>query len=239
MNPPHNKLTGRRLSSRPEVGIPLALEILADKDAHRNDILSATCYLGYRTIDGTYKDVEYIWPKILRGREWSLTIKSPDNPWFRTRWEVSYLILCIYFRIYVLKEKEFPYDLLELLCNPDHCISHPPQFVNVLRGCCIMAVAKALDGDGTVWNKYRSIGIDCYQKSIANYIITQETADSMIYETVEASEALNAILEAKYGMGKSIDPLVVKSTVDKWTTKSRQESRGPFFKTLLEMYNKK
>jgi hypothetical protein len=237
MNPPHNKLTGRKYSSKPSEGIPLALEIINDKDAHRNDILSAVCYLGYRAIDGTYKDVDFLWPKILHCKEWSLTITSPDPDWFRTRWEVSYLTLSVYFRLVVLKEKEVPTDLMDLACDPRHVLSHPPQFVNVLRNCCLMATHKLFCGDRDEMEKYLKIGIDCYRKSIPNYIIDPNRPDHIIYESGEAVEALNAILEVKYSdYGAELSPKF-KSLLTKWKSKIGQESRGPFYKSLLQIYS--
>ena len=230
MNPPHNKLTGRKYSSKPETGIPLALEILSDKDAHRNDILSATCYLGYRTLDGTYKDVEFIWPKIKHCREWSLTISPPDADWFRTRWVVSYLALTIYFKLNIFNES-LPKQEISEICDAKHVLSHPPQFVNVLRGCALAAVDAMFSKNSEEMQRYLSIGIDCYRKAIPNYIIDENRPDHIVYESGEAIEALNNILEIKYA-----DPAKYNKFPDKWKTKIMQESRGPFYKSLVSVY---
>jgi len=232
MNPPHNKLTGRKYSSQPNTGIPLALEILEDKDAHRNDILSSTCYLGYRALDDTYRDVDYIWEKIQYCRNWSLTIAPPDNDWFRTRWIVSYLILSIYFRIYIRKEP-MPLDLITEICDPKYAISHPPQFVNILRGCALGAANEVFCKNTEGMQKYLSIGIDCYKKSVSNYIINPERPDHIVYESGEAVEALNVILELKYADSRTY-PKFIES---KWHSKVAQESRGPFYKSLIGVYN--
>lgn len=231
MNPPHNKLTGRKYSGNPSVGIPIALEVLNDKEAHRNDILSVVCYLGYRTIDGTYSDANYIWPKILSCRETSLTISPPDGGWFRTRWEVSYLTLCIYFRLIVLKE-EVPLELLKTLCNEKYTESHPPQFVNVLRGCCMLAVHHLFSGNFEEADNYLKLGIRCYRTAVEKYNIDPNRPDSIIYESGEAIEALNAILEAKYADTK----LKLHQLLNKWNSKTPQESRGPFYKSLLAIH---
>lgn len=233
MNPPHNKISGRKYSSVPRVGIPLALEILNDKKSHRNDILSATCYLGYRVLDGTYKDVDFIWPKIQYCRKWSLKIGPPDGNWFRTRWVCSYLILSIYFKLLVLKEKP-PQDLIDELCNKKHIVSHPPQFVNVLRGYALDAVNKFLLGDRDGVEEKMKEGITCYRESMNKYIIDPNRPDSIIYEAGEAIEALNAILEVKYSTKEDYDKLLKK-----WKPKMSHSSRGPFFRSLVSIYNKK
>lgn len=233
MNPPHNKISGRKYSSDPNIGIPLALEILNDKDAHRNDILSAACYLGYRVLDGTYKDVDFIWPKIQYCRNWSLKIAPPDGDWFRTRWVCSYLILSIYFKLLVLKEP-FPQDLVDELCSKKYVNSHPPQCVNVLRGYALDAVNKFLLGDKNGMEERIKDGITCYKEAISKYIIDPNRPDNIIYEAGEAIEALNSILEVRYSTKNDYNKLL-----EKWKPKISHSSRGPFFKSLLSVYNKK
>ena len=231
MNPPHNNLTGRKYSSQPEVGIPIALKILEDIHAHRNDVLSATCYLGYRVLDKTYKDVDFIWPKIQYCRDWALKISPPDGDWFRTRWVVSYSILSIYFRIYIHKENP-PMDLISEICDEKYALSHPPQFVNILRACAIAAIHCHFLNKPEEVQKYLNIGINCYKKAVPNYKIDPNRLDNIIYESGEAIEALNTILEAKYTNFDDYNKLIDV----KWKPKSLQESRGPFYKTVLALY---
>lgn len=243
MNEPHNKLMGRKYTANPKLGIPLALEILNEKDVHTNDILSAVCYLGYRAIDGTYlrwgtKDINFLWPEIVKCRDLSLKIGPPDPDWFKTRWEVSYLTLSVYYKLLVLKEKQIPVDLIDLACDPKHILSHPPQFVNVLRNCCLMAAHKFFSGDREGLEKYLTIGRDYYRKAVYNYITDPDRPDNIIYESEEAIDALNVILEMKYS-DYGVDPLSPKfnSHLSIWESKIDLESKGPFYKALLKIYS--
>jgi hypothetical protein len=231
MNPPHNKLVGRKYSSQPDVGIPLALEILNNSDSHRNDILSATCYLGYRTLDGSYNDIDFIWEKIQYCRNWSLEISAPDADWFRTRWVVSYIMLSIYFKVIILKES-LPEKLITEMCDMKYILSHPPQFVNILRGCSLMAIDSKFKNNVQNMQKYLDLGINFYRTAILNYIIDESNIDHIVYESGEAIEALNVILEIKYANSNIYDKFL-----DKWKPKTFQESRGPFFKSLTQVYH--
>lgn len=229
---PHGKLLGRQVTDTPEVGIPLALDILRDTETHRNDTLSAVCYLGYRVFDGTYKDVDYIWPKILEAYNMSLKISNTDKEWYRSRWVSSYSNLQIYFRILVFNEK-LPVDLAMSQVTSNHAFLHPPQLVNVMRAYAMLIMHYYVSNNVVEGNKQLEYMKATYKKSISLNNISDLNA---IWEITEATACLMFIMQVYgyTGNGRLIRNSHISHLIE---CSKNNKSYGCFYRCLDKIYN--
>jgi hypothetical protein len=230
---PHYKILGRDLSNKPEVGIPLALEILNDPETHRDDILSCVCYLGYRVLDGTYTDVNFLWPRILDAYEMAKSISTPEDPeWFRSRWISSYTILQIYFKLIIFNEV-VPLELLQFLTESEHSFHHPPQLPNVMRGWVMLILYYYTINDVKCAWKLTDECVSVFKKSIT---LNKMADDVSIYEISEALACLMFIIQIK---GTTQDGHFHRDSIVGELIKSElnNKSYGFYYKSLLIIYN--
>lgn len=231
---PHLKILGREYSSKPEIGIPLALEILADPKTHRDDILSSVCYLGYRVLDGTYTDINFLWPKIVDAYEMAKTISTPNDPaWFRARWVSSYTILQVYFKLLILKEN-VPVELLTSLATGGFAFDHPPQLPNVMRGWSMLILYYYTINNVKEAHKLTQDMINVYKQSIGLNLIDKDVA---IYEISEATACLMFIIQVK---GTTQDGIFHREyyVEDLIKLELENKSYGSYYKSLHEIYKK-
>lgn len=230
--PPHHKILGRTLSDKPNVGIPLALEIINDPKTHRDDYLSAACYLGYRLLDGTYKDVDFLWPKIQEGYNFAHTIVPPAEPdWFRSRWISSYNMLQIYIKILILNEK-IPIDLLTAQTTSKHEQYHPPQLPNVMRGWAMLILYRYANYDVILGKELTLEAVEKYKKSI---VLNKLDTDISIAEVSEATACLMFITQLK---GVALDDIFHREYYVEDLIKLHLEnpSYGFYYKCLHKIY---
>ena len=231
---PHLKILGREYSSKPEIGIPLALEILADPETHRDDILSCVCYLGYRVLDETYTDINFLWPKIVDAYEMAKTISTPNDPeWFRSRWISSYLILQVYFKLLIFNE-DTPVDLLTTLAESEHAFHHPPQLPNVMRSHMILLLHYYTTNQIDVAHKLTDKMIAAYKKSV---ILNSFANDVAVFEITEATSCVMLAIQIK---GTSIDGMFHREYYAEDLIKSElgNKSYGFYYKCLHTIYSR-
>lgn len=230
---PNYKILGRQLSENPDLGIPLALENLNDPECHRNDILSSTCYLAYRIFEGTYDNKDFVWGKIQECKlGWIPSIKVPEDAlWFKSRWESSFDILEIYFRMIVLNEST-PIQLIKKLAQSQHAINHPPQIVNVLRANAMYVLyqfAKQNIGEGVA---QLDMAKETYRKSIQNYNMNTDTS---AYEISEANMCLVLMFQFRTSIKKHI--FYKEEFIESILARSLDNrSYGTYYKCLMKIF---
>lgn len=228
---PHNKISGRNFIDNKDEGIKICLETLNDPESHRDDILSSVCYMGYRVLDGSYQDSNFVYQKILMGHELSKTINPPVSPaWFRVRWEASYLMLRIYFE-YLIMNMPFPTSLLTELTNIK-IEDHPPQFVNMQRAHLFLFAKAHFEQNLVEQEKYVCSAVLSYKKAVANYQPYEDRPHVFIYESWEAMECLTTMMQLKFADSKKM--ITIKDT---WKSKCKDKSRGSMFRVLLKIYD--
>jgi hypothetical protein len=231
---PHKKINGRELDKPREMVIKTALETLNDTKSHRDDILAAVCYLGYRLLDGSYHDKEYLLPKIESCYEVTKTMLPPNDPvWFGPRWEASFLMLRIYIDMLLLNK---PFDpVLSTKLASDRIIeAHPPQFVNVSRAALFLGahcyfLNDTKSGD-SIWRE----SMDRFKKAITMYKIDNQFPESFVYESLDVTECLSRLTEIKYNLGDSTKEARM---VTRWKENTGAQSRGYMYKCLLHIYS--
>jgi hypothetical protein len=242
MKDPTNIISGRKYSNDPSLGIPIALKVLNDLESHRDDRLSATCYMGYRVIEGKYADIDYVWSHIQHSLEAVNTFLDTEPLWFKTRWQVSITLLSVYFETSVLK-RPLNVKLLQSLCKEEHILNHPPQMVNIIRSQVLLVADKffknsnlSVNGRHSIINKSLSI-IDLYRLAQRQYKIIQHKEHVFIYESGEAMEALTTLLELKFSINPDTSyPL--NCIMDKWKKDIESGlSNQAYRKTLIQICN--
>ncbi len=201
---PHEKLSDRTYSAKPEIGIPIALEILSDPESHNHDIMAAACHLVYRILDGQYKDIDYVREKL------NLAVKlaeemAPEEPsWIRTRWKVSISLAYAYFEVLALKNP-LPREILKKCVTEEHVSNHPLQTVNVMRAQLLLCVDELFKLGKTeqqvcheIVEKYSVDAINLYRLASHKYVMMQHRESNYVYCFSESMECLNEIVKWKY-----------------------------------------
>jgi hypothetical protein len=149
--------------------------------------------MGYRLLDGTYKDVDFIWPKIKKGYAHAHTIVSPEPEWFRARWLSSYSILQCYIKILILNEA-MPMELLSSQISSIHELKHPSQLPNVMRCWAMVILYHYANNRVKLAKKLTIDAIEKYKKSIT---VNSLETDVLILELSEATACLMFIVQLK------------------------------------------
>lgn len=227
---PHNKIHGRDLIEKRVEGIKICLETINNPNSHRDDILSAACYMGYRVMDGSYKDIDFVYQKILIAHELSKTISPPNDPaWFRIRWEASYLMLRIYFE-YLVLNMAFPKKLMVELANIK-IEDHPPQLVNMQRAHLFLFADAHSRENSVECKNWLWAAIASYKRAVQAYQPQKKSPETFIHECWEASECLNLITE----LGDT-EPDKITSNKSIWEAKCIDRSRGNMYKVMRKIY---
>lgn len=243
MKDPTNIISGRKYSNDPSTGIPIALKVLNDLESHRDDRLSATCYMGYRVIEGKYDDVDYIWSQIQASLEAVNNMSDADPDWYKTRWQASMFMLAVYYEICVLKGK-LNLMLLRSLRKESHIINHPPQVVNIIRSQVLMAINDFFKNrDLSIENRhfrldhFMSIVIPLYRLAQEKYKVIPYEEHKYVYESGEAMEALTTLVELKFSINPNTSyPL--NCIMDKWKKDIESGlSNVAYRKTLIQICN--
>jgi hypothetical protein len=227
-----NKLDGRKYSSDPTNGIPIAKEIINDENSHRDDLFNAVCYLGYRVLDGTYNEIDFIYPKILMCAQMSNTDLTKNS----IRWEISFGILLVYFKLLIAEEKEISTNILNKIFDEKYITGSPRQIVNVVRAGSMLSCHYLFTKNKTAFEKCIERVIYVYQSGIKNYDILPKNYNTVIWEWYESMDALSVVRELKIfddSFGKSI---TIEKLLKKWNAQANHVSLGPFYKSLILIY---
>ena len=137
-----SKLQYREYSLDPNKGIPIALDILNQPNPLFEDHMSAACYLGYRILDNTYKDKQYVYDHLEKCHDVINEKLKTDTDHItignRYRWLCSHTILLAYIKILKEKDTPIPEDILEKCFDKKITDHWPSQAVNVLRAGAIL-----------------------------------------------------------------------------------------------------
>lgn len=240
---PHNKIAGRKYTNNPTEGIPLALEILNDVESHRDDVMSAACYLAYRTLDGIFLDREYAWKKLLEAKELS-KMETQDPAWFKTRWIVSLTLISAYFEIIVFNNPPPKKELIEVISEV-HVRNHPPQIVNILRASLLLASNEffktkklgMVESHESI-DKYCDRAIELYRLAVNQYNILKFESHVFIYEIWDAVEVLSTMMELKFSTNLDTKyPIDV--IIEKWKSETETSSNRQIYrKSLIKIYER-
>ena len=100
----------------PKKGIPIAIRYLSDTEFDLERHMQAICYLGYRLLDETYKEKNYICDKLKLAssflEEKIKEEKNKENIGILYRWKSSNNILLAYIKILLEYNNPFPKKLL-------------------------------------------------------------------------------------------------------------------------------
>lgn len=240
---PHNKIAGRKYINNPSEGIPLALEILNNAESHRDDIMSAACYLAYRTLDGIFLEKEYAWKKLLEAKELS-KIESNDPAWFKTRWIVSLTLISTYFEIIVFNNFPSRKELMEVI-SKTHVSNHPPQIVNILRASLLLASNEffkarklgMVEAHAAI-DKYCDLAIELYRLAVSEYKIHEFREHVFIYEIWDAVEVLSTMMELKFS-ANSETAYSIDLVIEKWKNEATTNSNRQIYrKSLIKIYER-
>jgi len=243
MKEPTNIISGRKYSENPNSGIPIALNILNDLESHRNDRISAACYMGYRVIEGSYSDVDYVWSQSQQSLELVKNMLDSEPAWFKTRWQASMSVLAAYFEVSVLKGK-LDVAMLRDLRKEHHIINHPPQMVNIIRSQVLIATNDffknsnlSMENRHFRLDHYMSIIIPLYRLAQEKYKIIPYEEHKFVYESGEAMEALTTLVELKFSTNPDTSyPL--NCIMDKWKKDVENGlSNRAYRKTLIQICN--
>lgn len=201
---PHDKFCDRTYSYNPTVGIPLALETLNNPESHRDDVMAATCYLGYRLLDKSFTDVDYVWEKLGVAREIAKTSMLEDPAWIRTRWQVSLALIYAYVDV-VIRNNPLPREVLLECVTEEHVTNHPLQTVNVMRAQLLLA-ADELFRIGKVdrivcqdlIEKYSLRAVNLFRLASEKFSLVTGRESNYIYCFSESMECMNEIVKFKY-----------------------------------------
>lgn len=137
-----SKLQYREYSLDPNKGIPIALDILNQPNPLFEDHMSAVCYLGYRILDNTYKEKQYVYEQLEKCHNVINEKLKTDTDHItignRYRWLCSHNILLVYIKMLTEPDGPHPEDILEKCFDKNITDHWPSQAVNVLRAGAIL-----------------------------------------------------------------------------------------------------
>jgi hypothetical protein len=154
----------------PKKGIPIAIRYLSDTEFDLERHMQAICYLGYRLLDETYKEKNYICNKLNLAssflEEKIKEEKNKENIGILYRWKCSNNILLAYIK--KLLYSCFDFNIIK---------HHPNQITNVLRaGAILYCVEK---------NENQKLKIKDEMKIMHNYIFENNKFSHLYPERYE------------------------------------------------------
>lgn len=201
---PHEKLADRTYSAKPEIGIPIALEVLNDLESHNHDVMAAACHLVYRVLDGQFTNVEFVRDKLNLALKMAEDMAPEEPAWIITRWRVSLSLAHAYFEVLVMKNP-LPREILKKCVTEEHVCNHPLQTVNVMRAqllLCADELFKLGRIDQQVCHelveKYSVEAVNIYRLASQRYTLMTHRESNYVYCFSESMECLNELIKLKY-----------------------------------------
>lgn len=238
---PHDKFSDRTYSYNPLIGIPLALETLNDSESHRDDVVAAACHLGYRLLDKSFTDVDYVWKKLAIAREIAKKDMLDDPAWIRTRWQVSLALIYAYVDV-VIRNNPLPREVLEECVTEEHVTNHPLQTVNVMRAQLLLAADELFrlgKVDSIVCQdlieKYSTRGVNLYRLSSEKFNLIPSRETNYIYCFSETMECLNEIVKLKYCYNAETENSIEK-IIEYLRKLLTDKTKSAYRETLIHLY---
>lgn len=240
---PHEKLADRTYSSKPEIGIPIALEVLSDPESHTHDVMSASCHLVYRVLDGQYSNIEFVKEKLDLALKLANEMAPEEPAWIKTRWRVSLSLAYAYFEVLVLKNP-LPREVLNKCVTEEHVCNHPLQTVNVMRAqllLCADELFKLGKVDPQVCHelveKYSVHAVNLYRLASQRYTLMAHRESNYVYCFSESMECLNEIIKLKYCYNKETENPPEKIAQD-LRKLFGDRTKAAYRETLVAIYEK-